>query len=74
VTIGVEWNHVYPSVVWKVVPIGRRAEVILVPDPRTSACWSPERELRYQEAITHQFGLPLPRFQRLIKGHPRESE
>jgi len=20
VTIGVEWNHVYPSVVWKVVP------------------------------------------------------
>ena len=74
VTIGVEWGHVYPSVVWKVVPSGGEPRVILVPDPADIGVLEADRDFDLQEALTHQFWMPLARFQRLVAGHPREAE
>ena len=74
VGLGVEWGHVYPTVVWKVIPVHGHAMVSLVPDPADVGVLEPDRRFDRQEAIVHFFWLTLPQIRRLVEGHPQEKE
>ena len=71
---GVKWAHVYPSVVWKVVPSQGEPVVCLVPDPADIGVMEEDRPFDRQEAIIHFFWLNMPQFRRLIRDHPHEDD
>jgi len=72
--VGVEWAHVYPTVVFKVIPSAGDAVVTLVPDPADIGVLENDRPFDRQEALCHFYTLTLSQFRRLILGHPREKE
>ena len=74
VDLGVEWAHVYPSVVWKVIPAHGTPMVTLVPDPADIGVLEPDRRFDRQEAKVHFFWLTLPQIRRLVAGHPQEKD
>ena len=74
VSAGVKWAHVYPTIVWKVVPSAGEARITVVPDPGDVGVFESDRPFNTQEALIHFFWLPLPKFERLVKGHPREQD
>ncbi len=74
VSAGVKWAHVYPTVIWKVVPSAGEASLTVVPDPADVGVFESDRPFDKQEAIIHFFWLTLPAFARLVKDHPREHD
>lgn len=71
---GVRWGHVYPTIVWKVVPSAGQPHVSLVPDPADIGVLEPDRPFDRQEAKIHFYWLTLSKFRRLVAGHPHERE
>jgi hypothetical protein len=70
---GNEWASVYPSVIFKVVPVAGMARTTLVPDPADVGVFEADKPFDRQEALTHYFTLTLPSFRRLVSGHPDEE-
>jgi hypothetical protein len=70
---GNEWAGVYPSVVFKVVPVAGQARTTVVPDPADIGVFEPDKPFDRQEALVHYFLLSLASFRRLVAGHPDEE-
>lgn len=71
--MGVEWSHVYPSVIFKVTASAGEPLVTLVPDPGDIGVLEEDRKFDRQEAMIHYFYMNLRQFARLVAGHPREE-
>jgi hypothetical protein len=74
VATGVRWHHVYPTVIFKVVPSAGEPHVTLVPDPADVGVLEPDRPFDRQEAKLHHYWLTIPKVRRLLSGHPNETE
>jgi len=72
--MGVRWAHVYPTVVFKVVPSAGEPVLCLLPDPADFGVLEEDRPLDRQEAMVHFFWLTMPQVRRLVAGHPRQKE
>jgi hypothetical protein len=72
--MGVEWAHVWPTAIFKVIVSDGRPSVELIPDPADVGVlregvhsWS------RQEAICHWYVLDLPSFRRMVGSHPQRE-
>jgi hypothetical protein len=72
IALGVEWGHVYPTIVWKMTRSAGAPTLCLVPDPADIGVYQSDRPFNRQEAYTHGYWLAVPEFARLIAGHPNE--
>lgn len=74
VATGVRWGHVYPTIVFKVIPSGGEPHVSLIPDPADIGVLEPDRAFDRQEARIHYYWLTIPKVRRLLQGHPDEDK
>jgi hypothetical protein len=67
--LGVEFAHVYDSVIFKVITNENEADLELVPDPADIGVWRENLDsLDKQEAIVHRFEMDTAAFERLVRG------
>ncbi len=74
VQLGVEWAHVAPTVVFKVLVSGNEPYVDLIADPSDIGVLRPDlHEWDRQEAIVHWYVLDRSAFRRMIAAIPDEK-
>lgn len=68
------WARVYPSVIFKMVPVAGVPTTCIIPDPADVGVLEEDRPFNRQEAIVHYFSLTLPMFRRFVRGHPEADD